>query len=123
MKILKKIIVFDAADIATESRFWARLLDGEVDDSENDWHNVIIEGEWQISVQLAPDHVAPDWPDGSPEQQVHLDFWVDDIDAWHEKATRLGAEFLQPDQNPEAKESFQVYADPAGHPFCFCFAR
>ena len=123
MPIWRKVVVFDAADIAAESRFWAGLLDGRVDDSEDDWHNVILDGEWQISVQLAPNHVPPDWPHGTPEQQVHLDLWVDDIDKWHEKAIGLGAKVLQPDQHPEASRTFQVYADPVGHPFCFCWSR
>jgi hypothetical protein len=25
-------------------------------------------------------------------------------------------------EDPEAAEVFQVYADPAGHPFCLCWA-
>ena len=31
MKISRQIIVFDAADLDTESAFWASLLDGTVD--------------------------------------------------------------------------------------------
>lgn len=27
----------------------------------------------------------------------------------------------KPVDNPEASEGFQVYADPAGHPFCLCW--
>jgi hypothetical protein len=47
-----------------------------------------------VGVQLAPDHVPPDWPDGSP-QQIHLDLWVDDIDADHKEVMSLGATLLQ----------------------------
>jgi hypothetical protein len=39
-----------------------------------------------------------------------------------EKAVSLGARLLQPADDPEAAEVFQVYADPAGHPFCLCWA-
>jgi catechol 2,3-dioxygenase-like lactoylglutathione lyase family enzyme len=120
MKIKRQIIVFDAADLAAESGFWARLLGGEVE-AEDDWHSVQVGGEWRIGVQLAPDHVAPDWPDGTPEQQIHLDLHVEDVQAAHEHAIAAGARLLRAADNPEAAEGYQVYADPAGHPFCLCW--
>jgi catechol 2,3-dioxygenase-like lactoylglutathione lyase family enzyme len=121
MKIRRQIIVFDAADLAAESSFWAGLLGGTVD-AEDDWHSVIVDGEWRLGVQLAPNHVPPDWPDGTPQQQLHLDLWVDDLPAAHERAISLGARLLQPAEDPDAAEVFQVYTDPAGHPFCLCWA-
>lgn len=33
----------------------------------------------------------------------------------------LGAELLQAAGDLDAKSGFQVYADPAGHPFCLCW--
>ncbi|MDQ3615377.1 MAG: VOC family protein [Actinomycetota bacterium] len=119
MKITRQIIVFDAADLAAESTFWAGLLGGTVE-ADDDWHSVLVDGEWRLGVQLAPNHVPPDWPAGTP-QQVHLDLWVDDLKAAHEEATSLGARLLKPADDLEAAEGFQVYADPAGHPFCFCW--
>jgi hypothetical protein len=74
MRIDRQVVVFDAADLAAESSFWAGVLDGTVD-AEDDWHMVIVEGEPRVGVQLAPNHVPPDWPDGTPEQQIHLDLW------------------------------------------------
>jgi catechol 2,3-dioxygenase-like lactoylglutathione lyase family enzyme len=121
MRIRRQIVVFDAADIAAESSFWAALLGGTVEASEGDWHNVVVDGEWRLGVQLAPNHVPPDWPDGTPQQQLHLDLWADDLQAAHERAISLGARLLGAD-DPEAAEVFQVYADPAGHPFCLCWA-
>jgi hypothetical protein len=118
MNILRHVIVFDAADMATESAFWAGMLGGRVfpDDA---WHSVIDRGgRWVIGVQLAPDHVPPDWPDGSPQQQVHLDLHIDDIARAHSEAIALGARLLQPADNVAAPTGYQVYADPAGHPFC-----
>ena len=70
-----------------------------------------------IGVQLAPDHVAPDWPDGNP-QQVHLDLHIDDPAGAHAKAMALGARLLLTVADVTATEGHQVYADPAGHPFC-----
>jgi predicted enzyme related to lactoylglutathione lyase len=64
--------------------------------------------------------VAPQWPDGEP-QQIHLDLYVDDIAAAHAAAMALGARVLQAAELT-APSGFQVYADPAGHPFCLCWS-
>jgi hypothetical protein len=120
MKIAYAVVVFDAADLGTESAFWAELLGGTVD-AENHWHMVVVDGAPRIGVQLAPDHVPPEWPDGEPPQQIHLDLWVPDFAAAHEQAMSAGARVLQEVDDPEGDELFQVYADPAGHPFCLCW--
>ena len=119
MKIDHQVVVFDAADLPTESSFWAGVLDGNVD-AEDDWHMVMVEGEPRIGVQLAPDHIPPDWPDGTPEQQIHLDLWIEDFEAAHDRVMSLGARVLKP---AGSGENFQVYADPAGHPFCLCWVQ
>ena len=117
MKIARQITVFDAADIATESAFWAGLLGGEVY-PDDDFHCVIVDGKWRFGVQLAPNHVPPEWPDGGQQQQVHLDLHVEDIRAAHEHAISLGARLLKAADDFDTEEGHQVYADPAGHPFC-----
>lgn len=122
MRINHRIVVFDAADLAAESSFWAAVLGGEVDD-DGDWHMVLVDGAPQVGVQLAPGHVPPDWPDGGPPQQIHLDLWVDDIDAAHAEVTALGARLLKPAAGGDTPDDFQVYADPAGHPFCLCWVK
>jgi len=38
--------------------------------------------------------------------------------AGHEEATSLGARLLKLAEDIESTDGFQVYADPAGHPFC-----
>ena len=119
MKISRMIVVLDAADINAVSSFWAGMLGGTVEANE-DWHSVLVDGEGQLDVQLAPNHVPPDWPDGMP-QQIHLDLSIDDLKTAHEEAISLGARLLKPADDPEAVEGFQVYADPAGHPFCLCW--
>src|SRR5690625_1704203 len=59
MKINHRVIVFDAADLKTESAFWAHILHGTVD-AEDDWHMVEVDGAPHIGVQLAPDHAPPE---------------------------------------------------------------
>lgn len=116
MTPIRTVVVFDAADLHAESAFWAGMLDGHVFEDER-FHTVLdAAGEWRIGVQLAPDHVPPGWPDGAP-QQVHLDLHVEDPRRAHEQATRLGARLLRA-ADLDSDEGHQVYADPAGHPFC-----
>lgn len=118
MDMMRQLIVFDAADLHAESAFWAGILAGHVFE-DDDWHSVIdAAGEWRIGVQLAPNHVPPDWPHGRTAQQVHLDLHVEDPRAAHEEVLALGARLLQPAPDIDAAEGHQVYADPAGHPFC-----
>ena len=117
MDMVRRVVVFDAADLDAESAFWAGMLGGHVFEDDT-WHTVIdAAGEWRVGVQLAPDHVPPDWPFGT-SQQVHLDLHVDDPRVAHEEAMALGARLLQSAPDLHAPEGHQVYADPAGHPFC-----
>jgi predicted enzyme related to lactoylglutathione lyase len=121
MKINRQLVVFDAPDLGVESSFWAVVLGGTVD-AEDDWHSIFVDGQPRIGVQLAPDHVPPEWPDGTP-QQIHLDLYVDDVQAAHDEVVSLGAKLLKPADDTESAEGFAVYADPAGHPFCLCWTR
>lgn len=123
MKINHQIVVFDAAELAAESAFWAGVLGGMVD-ADDDWHTVLVDGKPKVAVQLAPDHQPPHWPGGIP-QQIHMDLWVQDFQEAHEQVTALGARVLQSVDalDPVRPDAFQVYADPAGHPFCLCFVR
>jgi hypothetical protein len=122
VRISHQVVVFDAADLSAESSFWAGVLGGKVD-AEDDWHMVLVDGEPRVGVQLAPGHVPPDWPDGTPLQQIHLDLWIDDFKAAHDEVMSLGAKVLKAAAEVESADNFQVYADPAGHPFCLCWVN
>lgn len=79
-------------------------------------------GEPRVGVQLAPNHIPPGWLDGVP-QQIHLDLWVDDVTAAHHEVMSVGAKLLKPADDAESADNHQVYADPAGHPFCLCWVK
>lgn len=107
MKIARRVVVFDASDIEAESRFWAGLLGGVVHRDE-DWHSIVVDGDWVMGVQRSPNHVAPDWPTGSQQQQVHIDLHVDDLEAAGRLAVEFGGRPLQaatrPADDPDGDE-------------------
>ncbi|HEY8729528.1 MAG TPA: VOC family protein, partial [Acidothermaceae bacterium] len=90
--------------------FYAELLGLRVTYAGSDWV-VVAENDTTsgIAFQLAPDHQPPQWPDPTRPQQFHLDVMVDDIATATAKVLELGARPL---------EGEDVFADPAGHPFC-----
>ena len=123
MDIERQVVALDAANLEAVSEFWAGVLGGSVQ-AEDDWHTVLDpDGNPRIAVQLAPNHVPPEWPDGRQQQQVHLDLWVTDFAAAHDEVMALGATLLWEAPDLAAENGWQVYADPAGHPFCLCWHR
>lgn len=56
-----------------------------------------------LAFQLAPDHVAPTWPDNTIPQQFHLDLDVPDLDEAERRAIAIGA---VPTGMPTSESSF-----------------
>lgn len=67
-----------------------------------------------IGFQQIDDYRPPTWPDGDVGMQMHLDFFVDDLDATEARVLAAGATRFE--HQPNADHCL-VYADPAGHPF------
>ena len=67
-----------------------------------------------LSFQRVENYVAPTWPDGIMPKQMHLDFEVDDLDEGERHVLSIGAQ--KADYQPG--ETFRVFLDPVGHPFC-----
>ena len=104
-------VVIDCPDPATLAGFYSELLGLPVTFSSEHW--VVIartDTTSGIAFQLAPDHQPPRWPDPDFPQQFHLDVMVDDVQVARRSVLELGARLLSAESN--------VYADPAGHPFC-----
>lgn len=119
---LMRSFVLDCPDTLALARFYAGLLAVEVvADSTEEWAAVALPSGVQIAFQHVADHVAPQWPDGSP-QQAHLDLTAVDLDASHEHVLALGAVVAEEGETREAavERGWRVYLDPAGHPFCLC---
>ncbi len=118
--------VFDTTNPARDGRFWAQLLHGVISRDDEDWYEVTYGNGERLCFQLAANHVSPDWPEG--QQQVHLDFVVDAdrVEEAHRHALSVGAQVLHPSDGPQVRDGeggFVAYADPSGHPFCFCWRQ
>ena len=123
MKILRTVVVFDAADLEEESAFWAAILNGQVA-RDDEWHTIFDDsGEWRIGIDLNPTYVRPEWPNGIQQQQVHINLQVEDQYEAHQEVLSLGATVLEPGKSMDTPEGFLVYADPAGHPFCIAWGQ
>lgn len=117
MRVRMAGLALEAADAVRLAEFYRDLTGMKITDQAEDWITLQdAESKVALSVQLAPDHQPPTWPDPASSMQAHIDFEVDDLDAAEELALRLGATRF--DQQPGT--SFRVFADPAGHPFCLC---
>ena len=87
---------------------------GDVAPQDVTWIELLHDGKPTIAFQKVPAYVAPIWPEGPVPQQLLIDFAVDDLDAAEEVALSLGAT-----KSPfQPGETFRVYVDPVGHPFC-----
>jgi hypothetical protein len=71
-----------------------------------------------LAFRHVPEHAPPRWPDPTYPQQMHMDLKFEDYHGAKRLAERLGA-IRQSDLDGKAHPD--VYADPAGHPFCLCF--
>ncbi|MET0931457.1 MAG: VOC family protein [Aeromicrobium sp.] len=112
-------IVLECSHPEPLAEFWSALMDRPIWQREDDWWSLEPgAGAPKIAFQVIDDYEAPAWPGVHGEQQVHLDIEVDEIAPAAARAIELGARQLT-DVIDSGDEQWQVFADPAGHPFCF----
>jgi hypothetical protein len=109
-----KTVVFDAPDHRGLAQFYAHLTGGDVRYADDGWATVFTGDGWRLGFQSAPDLVPVQWPGQERPQQLHMDFQVADLGAATAAAERLGARQIG------AGDTWNVLADPAGHPFDLC---
>jgi catechol 2,3-dioxygenase-like lactoylglutathione lyase family enzyme len=103
-------VVLDCPDPAALAAFYSQLLGQPITYQGDDWVVVAANDTSSgLAFQLARDHRPPTWPDPAVPQQVHLDVMVEDVAAAEPWVLALGAKRL---------DGGNIYADPAGHPFC-----
>ena len=106
-------VTVNAPDALALAKFYAEITRGVATGSE---HWALSTGSGgSIGFQQVADFRAPQWPEGDVPMQMHLEFFVDDLEATEARVLAAGA--TRYDYQPNSDHCF-VYADPAGHPFC-----
>lgn len=107
-------VTLDCPNAGELAAFYAEITGGEVTLLGEAW--AIVHGPGgRIDFQTADHYTPPAWPDPSAPIQMHLDFFVDDLDAAGARVVAAGA--VRYDYQPNDDHCY-VYADPAGHAFC-----
>ncbi len=115
-----RIAAIDCPDPLALAAFYSRLTGLEVEplgdfpSQDVVWIELLNDGRPTIGFQKVDSYVAPTWPEGPLPQQLHLDFSVLDLDQGEAHALEVGA--TKADFQPG--ETFRVFLDPVGHPFC-----
>ena len=114
------LTALDCPDPLALADFYSKLTGLEVEPlgdfrpEDVTWIELLNEGRPTLGFQKIDGYVAPTWPEGPVPQQLHVDFFVEDLDRAEAHAMEVGAAkaAYQPG------DTFRVYLDPVGHPFC-----
>jgi hypothetical protein len=107
-------VTVDCPEPVALARFYQTFAGGEVIQGSNENFAVLSGGGVRMDFQRVANPAAG-WPGDDVPRRVHLDFYVDDLDAAERYVEEQGATLA--DHQPGARR-FRVWFDPAGHPFC-----
>lgn len=117
VKINRINTVIDCADAAAMAQFYSKFLGWEYNFPRSGGWAAVTSPEGVVyAFQEVDGYQPPVWPweDGKHGQMIHMDYWVDDLEAGVAFALACGAR--------EAEQQFfttsRTLLDPAGHPFC-----
>ncbi|MCD9199773.1 VOC family protein [Aeromicrobium wangtongii] len=115
-----RTIVLECSAPEPLAQFWSAVLDRPIVNRDDDWWDLEPSpGGPRMAFQVSPGYEPPAWPGTSGEQQSHLDLEVDDLETARARVLELGARQLsEVIDESEDDGVWQVFADPAGHPFC-----
>ena len=109
------VVALDCPDPMALAEFYKGIIGGDIPaQGSDDWVELRFAGSTTLAFQKVDEYTPPQWPAGSP-QQAHLDFDVPDLDAGESQILALGARKADFQPHPD---SWRVYLDPVGHPFC-----
>jgi catechol 2,3-dioxygenase-like lactoylglutathione lyase family enzyme len=109
-----QVVAIDCADPDALAAFYSAVLGASIESTEDDWVQLTPAGATALAFQRVDDYRPPEWPGAEHPQQLHLDLEVDDLDAGEAAVVALGAR----KHDVQPGETFRVFLDPAGHPFC-----
>ena len=73
MELVRQVVVFRYRRPARRKHVLTSDSRGYVYDGDGRFHCVFgFSGAWRIGVQLAPDHIPPEWPDGTPNRFISI---------------------------------------------------
>jgi catechol 2,3-dioxygenase-like lactoylglutathione lyase family enzyme len=106
--------VLDCPDTEQLAAFYQNLLGMVRVEGDSDWITIgDAPDRPALAFQRVENYTPPVWPGQEVPQQMHLDVRVADLDAAEAQVLAGGA------VNAHAgTDTFRVYLDPAGHPFC-----
>lgn len=110
-------LVIDCPDATALAQFYGTMLDWKIEPGDG-WVDIKADYGQCISFQQVDDYRAPVWPGQEHPQQMHLDVVVEDLDEGEAAVVDLGAT----KHAHQPGETFRVFLDPAGHPFCLCLS-
>ena len=116
-----RTVVIDCPDPGALAEFYRQLVGGEISSATDDWVVLVDEPGHRIAFQRSDEYAPPTWPTAERPQQFHLDVTVDDIDVAERAVLAIGARKHDFQPGEADGDSFRVYVDPAGHPFCLCW--
>ena len=114
-----QVVALDCPDPVALAAFYSAVLGTSVESTEEDWVQLApAGGASALAFQQVADYRPPQWPGAEHPQQLLLDLEVADLDAGEAAVVALGAR----KHEVQPGETFRVFLDPAGHPFCLVLA-
>jgi catechol 2,3-dioxygenase-like lactoylglutathione lyase family enzyme len=114
------VVVIDCPEPYRLAAFYGELLGMKTMGDDPDWAELVGGDSARpiLAFQRVENYSPPQWPGQLVPQQMHVDVKVDDLDVGEVAVLALGAT-----TTGSGGETFRVYLDPAGHPFCLISPR
>jgi catechol 2,3-dioxygenase-like lactoylglutathione lyase family enzyme len=109
------VLVIDCPDPDRLATFYGEVLGMRKLADDPDWAELVGPDSARpiVAFQRVENYTPPEWPGQVVPQQMHVDVKVDDLDVGEAAVLALGAT-----ATGSGTETFRVYLDPVGHPFC-----
>lgn len=111
--------IIDCPDPMALAVFYSEVTGHGLMEGSSEGSAGIAFGQVGLTFARVENYRPPRWPDDEHPKQFHLDFEVDVFEPEHRRVVALGATLHRRVVAPDGY-GWQVYTDPAGHPFCLC---